>query len=76
MMTVNIEDALNRTPFVPFNLPIDNGKLVHVGHPDFVMFSESKRTAVVVEGEHFHIIDVSHISSFSFRSPKKSAVKP
>lgn len=70
MTTVNIEDALNKTPFAPFDIHIDNGKTVHVRHPDFLMFSESKRTAVIVEGEHFRIVDVDHISAISFRATK------
>jgi hypothetical protein len=65
MMTVNIEDALNKTPFVPFDIHIDSGKTVHVRHPDFLLFSESKRMVVVVDGKHFHIVDVEHISSLS-----------
>ena len=70
MTTVNIEDALNKSPFTPFDIHIDNGKAVHVRHPDFLMFSESKRTAVIVEGERFHIVDVEHISSISFAARK------
>ena len=70
MTTVNIEDALNKTPFTPFDIHIDNGKTIHVRHPDFLMFSESKRTAVVVEGERFQIVDADHISAISFRAAK------
>ena len=43
MATVNIEDALNKTPFVPFDIHIDSRKTVHVRHPDFLLFSESKK---------------------------------
>jgi len=70
MTTVNLEDALNKSPFTPFNIHMDSGKIIHVRHPDFLMFSESKQTAVIVEGEHFHIVDVDHISSISFRAKK------
>jgi hypothetical protein len=65
MTTVNIEDALNKTPFAPFDIHIDSGKTVHVRHPDFLLFSESKKTVVIVEGERLHIVDVEHISSLS-----------
>ena len=65
MTTTNIEDALNRVPFVPFDIHLDNGKVIHVRHTDFLLFSESKRTIVVVEGERFHIVDIEHISSLS-----------
>lgn len=70
MTTVNIEDALNKVPFTPFDIRINNGKTVHVRHPDFLMFSESKRTSIIVEGERFHIVDVEHISSISFNAKK------
>ncbi len=70
MLTINIEDALNKVPFVPFDVHIDNGRNVHVRHPDFVLFSETKRTAVIVEGERFHIVDVEHVSSISFLAAK------
>lgn len=65
MTTVNIEDALNKTPFSPFDIHVDKGRIIHVRHPDFLLFSESKRTVVIVDGERFHIIDVDHISSLS-----------
>lgn len=66
MLTINIEDALNKVPFVPFDLHLDNGRTIHVRHTDFVLFSESKRTAVIAEGERFHIVDVEHVSAISF----------
>jgi hypothetical protein len=66
VIVVNIEDALHKSPFTPFDLHMDNGRVVHVKHPDFLLFNESKKTAVVVDGDRFHIIDVEHISSISF----------
>jgi hypothetical protein len=70
MTTTNIEDALNKSPFTPFDIHIDSDKVVHVRHSDFLLFSESKRTAVIVEGERFHIVDMEHISSIGFVSKK------
>jgi hypothetical protein len=65
MQVVNIEDALHKSPFTPFDIHVD-GRTIRVRHSDFMLFNKSKRTAVVVEGERFHIIDVDQISSLSF----------
>jgi hypothetical protein len=65
MTVTNLEDALHKRPFTPFEVHIDNGKTVHVCHPDYFLFSKSKRTAIIVEDEHFHIVDLDHISSLS-----------
>lgn len=61
-----IEDALHKRPFKPFRIHMDNGDKIEVKHPEVVAFSQSKNTAVVWEGEHFHIVDISHIGSLSF----------
>jgi hypothetical protein len=66
MKTINIEDALHREPFKSFVLRLDNGKDIKVQHPELVLFTPSKATAVVVEGEHIHVIDVEHISALSY----------
>jgi len=65
MKTINIEDALHREPFKSFVLHLDNGKDIRVEHPELVLFTLSKATATVVEGEHVHVIDVEHISTLS-----------
>lgn len=65
MTVANIEEALNRTPFAPFELHLDNGRTVPVKHPDFLMFSENRRTVIVTEGERFIIADVDHISALT-----------
>ena len=65
MTATNLADALHKRPFTPFEVHIDSGKTVHVRHPDYLLFSKSKRTAIIVEGEHFHIVDLEHISSLS-----------
>ena len=65
MSVTHIEDALRNRPFAPFELHLDNGKLVRVTHPDCVLITPSKRTAVVAEGDHLHIMDMDHISSLT-----------
>jgi hypothetical protein len=65
MIVKEIEDALNATPFVPFDIHLDNGKVVHVPHPDFLLFSESKLAVVVASGGRLHIMSADHITSLS-----------
>jgi hypothetical protein len=71
MKAINIQDAIERAPFRSFNLELDNGKSIHVPHRDFIFLTPKKDTAVVVEGGHMHIVDISHVSSIKF--DKKAA---
>lgn len=66
MKTINLEDALHKRPFKPFQIHMDGGDRIVVKHPELVAFSPSKSTAVIWEGESFHIVDISHIGSLSF----------
>ncbi len=73
MTATHLEDALNQTPFKSFELHLDNGKTVGVNHPDCILLTLNKQTAVVDDGERLHILDVDHISSLSFNSrPQQS----
>lgn len=65
MTITSIEDALHNTPFAPFELHLDNGQIVRVTHPDCVLITPSKKTAVVAEDDRLRIMDVDHISSLS-----------
>ncbi|HEY3854495.1 MAG TPA: hypothetical protein VGO67_08895 [Verrucomicrobiae bacterium] len=67
MKAVNLVDVLHRKRFKPFELKLDSGESISVKHPDCVLFSEDKTVAVVAEGEHFHIVDLEHISNLMFR---------
>ena len=61
-MTVdNIEEVLHRNPFAPFDLELDSGRTLHVKHPDFLRFTESKRTVIVTEGDRFFIADLDFL---------------
>ena len=66
MKPINLEDALHKRPFKPFQIHMNSGDRIAVKHPELVSFSPSKNTAVVWEGEHFHIVDIAHIGSLSF----------
>ena len=63
MNAENILDLIHRAPFRPLELELDNGRKINVKHPDFILFAESKRVAIVTEGDHFHLIDLEHVST-------------
>ncbi|MCI0536946.1 MAG: hypothetical protein L0Z50_17160 [Verrucomicrobiales bacterium] len=65
MKAVNLEDALNQARFKPFDLCLDNGRIIRVKHPDCVLFNEPKTTAVIADGEHLYIVDMEHVSSLA-----------
>ena len=68
MKVVNLEAALNRRPFRPFELRID-GEVVRVGHPEQALFAEGKTTLIVVDPQdHAHILDVAQISELRLQS--------
>ena len=66
MRAINLEDALNTQPFIPFDIVVD-GKTIHVSHPEQVLLNRSKTTVVVIPDEHIHIVDMNHISSLTLR---------
>jgi len=66
MKAANLQDALHQARFRPFDLCLDNGKVVRVKHPDCVLFNGSKTTAVIADGEHLRIVDMDHVSNLSF----------
>ena len=70
MTAVNLLDALRTAPFKPFDLCLDNGKVVRVKHPELVFFNETKTTAVIADGNHLHIVDLDHVSSLALPDKK------
>ena len=70
MGSVNIRDAMDRVPFQAFNRELDGGKTLHVPHRDFILLTPAGNAAVVVEGEHTHVVDVDHISMIKFVQSK------
>jgi hypothetical protein len=65
MKAVNLLDVLNKARFKPFDLCLDNGRMLRVKHPDRVLLNEPKTTAVIADGEHLHIVDLDHVSSLT-----------
>jgi hypothetical protein len=62
-----IQNAVEKTPFQPFEIETTGGRTVLVKHPDFLLFSESKNTIVVTEGDHVYLIGVNEVSSIRYR---------
>ncbi|MFM8469332.1 MAG: hypothetical protein ACKODH_05090 [Limisphaerales bacterium] len=65
MKAITVEDALNKRKFIPFELVLDNARVIRVKHPECVMFNEAKTVAVVADGEHLHIVDLDHVSNLA-----------
>ncbi|KAF0170406.1 MAG: hypothetical protein FD161_4653 [Limisphaerales bacterium] len=65
--------ALNKRKFIPFELVLDNARVIRIKHPECVMFNEAKTVAVVADGEHLHIVDLDHVSNLAM--PTKAAVR-
>ncbi len=59
---VNLEAALNKRPFRPFEIRVD-GETILVRHPDQVLFAERRTTVIVVDPEdHLHLLEIDHVS--------------
>jgi hypothetical protein len=75
MKLVNLEAALNRRPFRPFELRID-GEVIVLQHPEQALFAEGKTTLIVVDREdHAHILDVDQISKLRLLPRQNSSTK-
>lgn len=62
MKLVNLEAALNKHPFRPFEIRVDS-EVIAVSHPEQALFAEGKTTLVVVDPQdHMRILDVDQIS--------------
>jgi hypothetical protein len=68
MKALNLQDALKKTRFKPFDLCLDNGRVIRVKHPDCAMFNETKTVAVVADGEHLHLVDLDHVSNLALHA--------
>ncbi len=73
MTAITVEDALNKRRFVPFELVLDNARVIRVKRPERVMFNEAKTVAVVADGEHLHIVDLDHVSNLAMPTKRTTA---
>jgi hypothetical protein len=59
---VNLEAALSKRPFRPFEIRVD-GEVIVVGHREQALFAEGRTTLIVVDpNDHFHILDTDQTS--------------
>lgn len=73
MKLKNIEDVLEKAPFIPFDIHID-GKSLRVEHPDQVLFSRDRATLVIALSDNrFHIVEVERIEFLSVHPRRKVA---
>jgi hypothetical protein len=67
----NLEAALNRRPFKPFEIRVD-GEVLTVDHPEQVLLTQEKSTVVVADRqEHLHIFDSDQISKIRLIHSRK-----
>ena len=71
-MTVEeIRSVLQARPFHPFTLELVDGQKLSVRHPEFLSFSQTRRTiAVAGDDGGFKIVDVFLIQSIDMRNGK------
>ncbi|MDQ6631849.1 MAG: hypothetical protein M3Y82_08830 [Verrucomicrobiota bacterium] len=73
MKTINVKDAIDRQPFKPLIVELDNGKQLKIPHRDFVSLNPSGSTAVIFEEEHVHIVDIDHISAITLERGSRAS---
>jgi hypothetical protein len=67
MKASDIKEALRQNPFRQFLLQMDNGRALPVKHRDTMLFNESQTTVLVVDGDHYQILDLDHISGLRYQ---------
>lgn len=64
-MTIDaIKESVHTEPFHPFGMRLADGKVVKVGHPDYIAFGPKGRTVVVYgQDDSFRIVDVMLVTA-------------
>lgn len=73
-MTIDaIKEAVHSEPFHPFGLRLADGKIVKVGHPDYIAFGPKGRTVVVYNtNDSFRVLDVMMLVTAVERNGRSS----
>ena len=75
MKLANLEAALAKRPFRPFEIRAD-GEVIRVDHPEQVFLAEHKTTVIVDVVKKIHILDVEQISKVTIlRGSRPSSAK-
>jgi len=69
----DIKKALDQRPFVPFELHLDNGRVVPVQQHDTLLFNESRTMVLIVEQDSFHHIPLNHVTDLIVRGQPSAA---
>jgi hypothetical protein len=54
--------AITQRPFQPFDLKLADGRAIAIDHPELIAHQAGHRTAVVVEGDPFEVVDLLLVS--------------
>ncbi len=75
MTADRLRKLLRAVPFVPFDISLANGKIVHLPHPDFAALDPKGRILLAwyPDGVDFEIIDVALITNLSVKVPASAA---
>lgn len=73
MNAAAIRDLLKRQPFVPFDIKLSSGEVVHVPHPEFVMFTKNGMVVGYPDSDRLSILAFLHIASIQTESLSKSS---
>ena len=74
MKVANLEAALTKHPFRPFQIRVD-GEIIPIRHPEQALFAEGKTTLIVVDPkDHIHILDVDQISKIRLLPRRPTAI--
>jgi len=73
VQATTIAKVLRKRKFIPFDLILDNARVIPVKHPECVMFNQAKTVAIVADGEHLHMVDLDHVASIEMPDKLGSA---
>ena len=60
--TESIREAMNRRPFLPFEIRMRGGKVHQVAHHDYIAVSPTGKSAVLLTMDGFEVLNVRLIS--------------
>ena len=74
MTAAPIRELLRTMPYVPFDLHLANGQVVHVQHPDFASLPPAGRLLIVwrPDCEGFQMIDLLLVNNIVVETTKQT----
>ncbi len=68
-----IRDLIQRKPFVPFDLILSSGQIVHVPHPECAILSKNGMVVAYPDNDRIAIVAYLHIASVTTSYPSSAA---